>query len=152
MLCYEAGYLFSSSTGSVDYTYFRMTDDEKSNITINGGTVTATGGTGASGIGAASNGGSSGMLALGNGVTIYSGTSSNPAGNAVTGPVDDVTTRYRYMRTESSSGISTGINSMEQSSDEPIYFNLQGQRVDHPTWGIYIRQQGKDRKKVVVRD
>ena len=152
MLCFEAGYIFSSSTGSVDYTYFRMTDDEKSNITINGGTITATGGTGASGIGAANNGGSPGMLALGNGVTVYGGTSPNPTGNAVTGPVDDVTTRYRYMKVEKSSGISTAINNMNPSTDEPIYFNLQGQRVDHPTWGIYIRQQGKDRKKVVVRD
>lgn len=140
------------STGSIDYTYFRMTDDEKSKITINGGTVTATGGTGASGIGAASNGGSPGMLALGDRVTIYGGSSSNPTGNTVYGPVNDITTRYRYMRTESSSGISTGINSMNPSTDEPIYFNLQGQRVDHPTWGIYIRQQGKVSKKVVLKN
>ena len=141
-----------NATGSVDYTYFRMTDNEKSNITINGGTVIATGGTGASGIGAASNGGSPGMLALGERVTIYGGSSSNPTGNTVYGPVNDITTRYRYMRTESSSGISTGINSMNPSTDEPIYFNLQGQRVDHPTWGIYIRQQGKVSKKVVLKN
>lgn len=141
-----------SSTGSIDYTYYRMTDDEKSNITINGGAVTAAGGTGASGIGAASNGGSPGMLALGDGVTVYGGTSSNPTGNAVTGPVDDVTTRYRYMKVEKSTGITTAINSINPSTDEPIYFNLQGQRVDHPAWGVYIRQHGKDRKKVVVRE
>lgn len=152
MLCYEAGCLYSGYTGSVDYTLFRMTDNENYNITINGGTITATGGTGASGIGAANNGGSPGLLALGNGITAYGGTSSNPTGNAVTGPVDDVTTRYRYMKVEKSSGISTAINNMTPSTDEPIYFNLQGQRVDHPAWGIYIRQQGKDRKKVVVRD
>ena len=141
-----------SSTGSIDYTYFRIIDEEMSNITINGGTITATGGTGASGIGAGKDGGSHGLLALGNGITAYGGTSSNPTGNAVSGPVDDVTTRYRYMKVEKSSGISTAINNMNPSTDEPIYFNLQGQRVDHPAWGIYIRQQGKDRKKVVVRD
>ena len=152
MLCYEAGLINTSSTGSVDYTYFRMTDEENYIITINGGMITAIGGTNASGIGAASNGGSPGMLALGDGITAYGGTSSNPTGNAVTGPADDVTTRYRYMKVEKSSGISTAINNMNPSNDEPIYFNLQGQRVDHPTWGIYIRQQGKDRKKVVVRD
>ena len=152
MLCYEAGLINTSSTGSVDYTYFRMTDEENYIITINGGMITAIGGTNASGIGAASNGGSPGMLALGDGITAYGGTSSNPTGNAVTGPVNDVTTRYRYMKVEKSSGISTAINNMTPSTDEPIYFNLQGQRVDHPTWGIYIRQQGKDRKKVVVRD
>lgn len=151
-LYHEIGGVGGTVTGSIDYTYFRMTDDEKSNITINGGTVTATGGTGASGIGAASNGGSPGMLALGERVTAYGGTSSNPTGNTVYGPVNDITNRYRYMRTESSSGISTGINSMNPSTDEPIYFNLQGQRVDHPTWGIYIRQQGKVSKKVVIKN
>lgn len=139
------------ATGSIDYDFVHIADD-CGRITINGGTVTATGGTGASGIGAGKDGGSPGILALGDGLTAYGGTSANPTGNAVTGPVDDVTTRYRYMKVEKSSGISTAINNMNLSTDEPIYFNLQGQRVDHPAWGIYIRQQGKDRKKVVVRE
>lgn len=78
-----------------------------SNVTITGGTVIASGGAGvgsygaATGIGAGnaygSNVLSNGTLTLGAGMVAYGGTSPNPEGNAVYGPISDVSTRYRYM-------------------------------------------------------
>ena len=81
-------------------------------VNIFGGEVTATGGAGdgtygaAMGIGRGSvskgeaSGPDQGALLLGTGVTCYgNNTSSNPTGNAVSGYIDNVTTRYRYMKT-----------------------------------------------------
>lgn len=70
-----------------------------------GGTVKIYGGTvNASnlynvGIGAGRGSTDHGTLEIGKGVTIYGGDSNNPTGNAVKGPVKNVETRYRCMRT-----------------------------------------------------
>ena len=92
----EAG---GGATGSIDYTFFHLTEDGSCGTTINGGTVNAAGGEGADAIGAGSNSPVAGVLALGTGMTIYGGDSENPTENEVTGAIDDVTTRYRYMST-----------------------------------------------------
>lgn len=89
-----------SATGTIDCTYFDLTDNYNSgSITINGGSVTAAGGEGAMAIGASKNYDAQGTLALGNGVTIYGGDSKQIMDNVITGPTDNVVNRFRYMQT-----------------------------------------------------
>lgn len=89
-----------SATGTIDCTYFDLTDNYNSgSITINGGSVTAAGGEGAMAIGAGKNYDAQGTLALGNGVTIYGGDSKQIMDNVITGPTDNVVNRFRYMQT-----------------------------------------------------
>ena len=89
-----------SATGTIDCTYFDLTDNYNSGIiTINGGSVTAAGGEGAMAIGASNNYDAQGTLALGNGVTIYGGDSKQIMDNVITGPTDNVVNRFRYMQT-----------------------------------------------------
>ena len=36
--------------------------------------------------------------------------------------------------------------------NEPVeYFNLQGVRVDNPAGGLYIRRQGSDVRKIIIK-
>ncbi|MBD5295599.1 MAG: starch-binding protein [Bacteroides sp.] len=46
----------------------------------------------------------------------------------------------------------SGISSFDSENAEPIYFNLQGQRVDNPGKGIYIVVRGNRSAKEIVRD
>ncbi|MDE5828562.1 MAG: Ig-like domain-containing protein [Duncaniella sp.] len=48
---------------------------------------------------------------------------------------------------------STGIESVEAAPTEApaVYYNLQGQRVDNPSAGLYIKVSGNDVRKVVVK-
>ncbi|MCH5230825.1 MAG: hypothetical protein J1F43_03425 [Muribaculaceae bacterium] len=46
----------------------------------------------------------------------------------------------------------TGITEIETSENvEPVYYNLQGVRVDNPTKGIHVRVRGNKVDKVIVR-
>ncbi len=46
----------------------------------------------------------------------------------------------------------TGIEDVEINNNAPVeYFNLQGVRVEEPTSGLYIRRQGNNVSKVVIR-
>lgn len=47
--------------------------------------------------------------------------------------------------------VSTGIESIDDEDAEPVFFNLQGQRVENPGKGIYIVVRGKRTSKEVVR-
>lgn len=48
--------------------------------------------------------------------------------------------------------LSTGIENIEEELDgDPIYFNLQGLRIDNPNSGIYIRIINGKREKVIVK-
>lgn len=48
---------------------------------------------------------------------------------------------------------STGVeNIAADNADAPLeYYDLNGQRVDNPAPGIYIRRQGSDVTKIVIR-
>lgn len=46
----------------------------------------------------------------------------------------------------------SSVESIIADDNAPVeYFNLQGMRVENPTSGIYIRRQGSDVKKVLVK-
>lgn len=47
--------------------------------------------------------------------------------------------------------ITSGIESVEAEAAEPVYYNLQGVRVDKPAKGLYIRVQGRKASKVYIR-
>lgn len=48
--------------------------------------------------------------------------------------------------------VSTGIAGIESETDAPTeYFNLQGQRVGHPTTGVYIKRKGLQVTKCYIR-
>ena len=48
--------------------------------------------------------------------------------------------------------VSTGIAGIESETDAPTeYFNLQGQRVAHPTTGVYIKRKGSQVTKCYIR-
>ena len=48
--------------------------------------------------------------------------------------------------------IPSGITDVESADGaEPVYYTLQGVRVDNPTPGIYIERRGESVRKVVVR-
>lgn len=59
----------------------------------------------------------------------------------------EIGTRKYIMRTESSSEVEEiGVD------NAPVeYYNLQGVRVDNPTNGLYIRKQGNEVKKVMIK-
>ena len=44
-----------------------------------------------------------------------------------------------------------GIDTVETVEEAPIYYNMQGVRVDNPTSGLYIKVTGRKIEKVVVR-
>ena len=44
-----------------------------------------------------------------------------------------------------------GIDTVETVEEAPIYYNIQGVRVDNPTSGLYIKVTGRKIEKVVVR-
>ncbi len=47
---------------------------------------------------------------------------------------------------------SSGLAEIEASDNSPVeYFNILGEKVDNPTGGIFIRRQGSDVKKVIIR-
>ena len=133
-------------------------------VAIYGGTVNAIGCANGEGIGSG-NSGDSGILKLGKGVTCYGGTSENPTGNAVSGPKDNVTTRYRYMRTTyeptnyniSVAGIQvTSLNASNitgQNIDGKVYYDegngltlenatIDGNIVTSSDYGLVIRLIG----------
>ena len=49
--------------------------------------------------------------------------------------------------------ITTGVEQVEVNrNDAPVeYFNLQGVRVDNPESGLYIRRQGSNIEKTIVK-
>ena len=58
-----------------------------------------------------------------------------------------------YSHTPSNNNV-TGVEDVlaEGESGEVVYYNLQGIRVDNPkAAGVYVRVQGKDVKKVVIK-
>ena len=67
-------------------------------VKIYGGTVSANSGNGV-GIGAGKGSSDHGTLEIGKGVTLYGGDNPSPTGNAVSGPVKNVETRYSSMST-----------------------------------------------------
>ena len=45
-----------------------------------------------------------------------------------------------------------GVGSITVDGNEPVeYFNLQGVRVDNPAGGLYIRRQGSDVRKIIIK-
>lgn len=45
-----------------------------------------------------------------------------------------------------------GIGGITADGNEPVeYFNLQGVRVDNPAGGLYIRRQGSDVRKIIIK-
>ena len=124
------------------------------NVTITGGTVIASGGAGtgsygmATGIGAGnaygSNVLSNGTLTLGSGMVVYGGTSPNPDGNEVYGPIDNVSTRYRYMIVTSApagppSGAIDGLFTINASGDQ-VYFSQGNLKYSNGTWSFHTHQ------------
>ncbi len=45
----------------------------------------------------------------------------------------------------------SGIEDIEVETAEPVYYNLQGVRVENPSKGLYIRVQGKQATKLYIR-
>jgi hypothetical protein len=60
---------------------------------------------------------------------------------------DDVIAIPVYGSTDGEGDGTTGINTQFQNADPDAYYNLQGQRVEHPGKGLYI----KNGRKVVIR-
>ncbi len=52
---------------------------------------------------------------------------------------------YTNLATSAIKGIEAG------TGDAPVYYNLQGQKVENPATGIYIRVIGSDARKVMIR-
>ncbi|MCH5346865.1 MAG: hypothetical protein J1E63_07125 [Muribaculaceae bacterium] len=48
-------------------------------------------------------------------------------------------------------GANSGIASVVGETSTPVYFNLQGMQVANPTGGIYLRRQGNEVKKVIIK-
>lgn len=49
------------------------------------------------------------------------------------------------------SDIATSVSDIAADNAPAVYFNLQGQRVDNPAQGLYIRKQGNTATKVIVK-
>ncbi|MCH5231301.1 MAG: hypothetical protein J1F43_05835 [Muribaculaceae bacterium] len=45
----------------------------------------------------------------------------------------------------------TGIEGIISEDSAPVFFNLQGQRIENPNNGLFIRKQGKTATKVMIR-
>lgn len=48
-------------------------------------------------------------------------------------------------------GPNTSATIIEASEETPVYFNIQGVRIDNPTPGLYIKVTGKKAEKVIIR-
>lgn len=71
-----------------------------------------------------------------------------------TSPMSDNTLLWVLTNWNNASGPTTGVNTIvEDNADAPAqYYNLQGIRVDNPTApGFYIRRQGNQSQKIVIR-
>lgn len=91
----------------------------------------------------------------------YTGTKTSPdfyfddftEGPAFDGCEASVYSDKGYAKPEFYKEATTAVNSVMTDSDNaPVeYFNLQGIRVSNPENGLYIRRQGNDVKKIVIR-
>ncbi len=45
----------------------------------------------------------------------------------------------------------TGVETIETATEAPVYFNLQGVRVENPSNGIFIKVSGNKTTKVYVK-
>lgn len=64
----------------------------------------------------------------------------------------DITMNVKDMTMTIAKSVNTGLSTIEVSDEEaPVYYNLQGQRVDTPAAGLYIRVAGENISKVIIR-
>lgn len=89
---------------------------------------------------------------------LYEGSSSDSmrlhfvvSKNGVETPINaDTSYSDQYVGVNFTTDVPTAVETLKTDEETPVYFNLQGQRVERPGKGIYIRLQGSKATKVLL--